>query len=135
MSATGRPARRKLRDIIPRSLKICGHRYTIKVLPRAEMDSPTPTSKKENEDIGRRWTHYGSAYLDPGKQEIYVLDSLKLPMAAETTLHEALHVLVELKGVRSLFKRGQEEAIVQALGNGLTDLLRGNKKLRLMFEP
>ena len=54
-------------------------------------------------------------------------------MTAETEMHEVIHALLELTGARGLIKHGREEELTQALGHGLTQVLRDNPGFRRLF--
>ena len=95
------------------------------------MDPPSPASSELNAIIGRHYNHYGSYY--PGEQLIEVNAALKDSMIAETVIHEVLHVIWELTGLKGLTKRGREEDMVQAIGHLLTQVLRENPGLRRLF--
>ena len=116
---------------IPRVVRIGAHDYEVTSCAPKDMDPPSPSSIEANAKIGRHYTHYGSYY--PGHQLIELNSELKESMKAETLLHEILHVIWELAGLRGLTRRGREEDMVQAIGHLLTQTLRDNPGLRRMF--
>lgn len=72
---------------------------------------------------------YGVYLGDRG--EIRILDDLEGIEVLNTVLHECLHALFDLYGIRPAIKedRGVEESIVSALGNGLTEIFKRNPNL------
>ena len=114
-----------------KTYKIGAHDWTVQYLPPHEMDPPEDESLERNATIGRHYTHYGS--MIPGDLLILVNNTLASSMTAETEMHEVIHALLELTGARGLIKHGREEELTQALGHGLTQVLRDNPGFRRLF--
>lgn len=81
--------------------------------------------------VGKHFTYYGDCTV--ADRLIRINADLEDSILAETVLHEIGHALVELTGVRGLFKARQEETIVQALMHALTAVLQDNPSLLRLF--
>jgi len=118
-------ARDQIKRCLNRSLKIGAHVFTC----RTEKVPYPPTKEqiKDGATTGRHPTTYG--YMSPDDLLIVVNEQVAPSFQLETYIHEILHALIEIDGTRPNFKLGREEAIVQALGHGLTQVLLDNPQI------
>jgi hypothetical protein len=116
---------------IPRSLKIGAHTFKVEVATAEQMGGPNSKELQTNSEAGRHFTFYGD--MDPGQLHIRLNGQVVESMRVETLMHEVLHAIVELAGVRGLFKPGREEEIVQPLAHQLTQVLCDNAAFRRLF--
>jgi len=65
--------------------------------------------------------------------EIMLNRKQKDSVTAETIMHEVLHAIVEMTGVRRHLKKGREEAVVQSMAAVLTQVLRDNPAFKRLF--
>jgi hypothetical protein len=116
-----------------KSITILGHRFGVSWKKASELERPSELTQEALAALGKHFVLYGECWPEDGL--IIINSELRGSVAAETVLHEVMHILCEFTGANNLFQRGKEEAVVQALSNGLADVLRRNKGFRGLFEP
>ncbi len=116
---------------IPKELKIGAHMFTVELTSKEDMGNPSPSEMERGIAIGKHWTYFGD--MHPGELKIRINKDVEPSMMKETLLHEVLHAVVELTGVRNGFKLGREEHIVQAMAHLLTEVFLENPKFAKMF--
>lgn len=116
---------------IPKKLKIGAHTFTVELTNKKYMGGPTPSEMERGIAIGKHWTYFGD--MHPGDLKIRINKNVKPSMVQETLMHEVMHAVVELTGVRNDFKLGREEHIVQAVGHLLTEVFLENPQFAKVF--
>lgn len=100
---------------IPKQIKIGGLVYTI----------------EKSEKVTNEGGNFGSTHHR--KQRIFLDPSETVQMSENTFVHEILHAIWYQAGLKSRYQKdhpGFEEEVVDALSNGLYQVLKDNKMLK-----